>query len=820
MKLVVIEGPGKRATIKKYLGDGYEVFATKGHVRDLPVHGLGVDINDNFTPRYEILPDKQDVIKSLESVASRADQIFLATDPDREGEAISWHVAHVLNLDPKDNIRIEFNEISKNAVQKAILQPRALDLRLVDAQQTRRILDRIVGYKLSPILCRKIQPKLSAGRVQSVTLKLVVDREREISGFKPEEWWAISANLSKQNDKTQTFKAALLNKNGKKVKITDAQQKDEFLAEIAGQQWNVANIKRTVTHSHPPAPYITSSMQQDALNKVGLSLKRTTMAAQSLYEGVELPGKGKTALITYIRTDSVRVAPEAQKMAKDYILDKFGAKYYPDTPNVYKSKKSAQDAHEAIRPIYITVTPESVKGHIPDDCYKLYRLIYERFLASQMSSATYNSVSVDVAVQKYTFRATGRTPVFDGYTILYQEYEPKDKDKEDDSAQASIPELSQGEVLDLLGLKTEQKFTKPPARYTEASLVKAMEEKGIGRPATYTPTISVLFNRQYVENEGKSIRPTQLGCAVTDLLVQNFPDVMDIGFTADMESDLDEIADGEKDWHQVLDVFYQNFKKQMDAAASSLQAPIEQTDEICDKCGSAMIIRAGKYGKFMCCSNYPKCKNIKNLKGDSSGLPVEETEETCPDCGAKLVIRAGKYGKFYSCSNYPECTFKRKFGEAASSRETDILCEKCGHKMLEREGKYGKFLACSNYPNCKNIKNLDESGAGMGAADATSQAGASGEICPQCGSYLVIKTGKYGKFLACSNYPNCDYIKNNRQKVAPKETEFVCEKCGSKMLEKMGRYGKFLACSNYPNCKNLRPLPKQEVVDDKDKTEN
>ena len=570
MKLVVIEGPGKRATIKKYLGADYEVFATKGHVRDLPIHGFGVDLNNNFEPKYEILPDKKDVIKSLKDMANDAEQILLATDPDREGEAISWHVANVLGLNPSDNIRIEFNEISKNAVQKAIGMPRAIDLNLVNAQQARRVLDRIVGYKLSPILSRKIQPKLSAGRVQSVTLKLVVDREREIINFKPEEWWAITATLSKIGQTDKPFNATILNKDGKKIKITSAEQKDEFLRDIDGKKWIVENIKKSVTKSHPPAPYITSSMQQDALNKLGMTLKRTTLAAQSLYEGVELAGRGKTALITYIRTDSVRVSPEAQKMAKDYILSKFGEKFYPETPNVYKSKKSAQDAHEAIRPIYIDITPESVKDSLSQDNYKLYKLIYERFLASQMSSATYNSVSLDIAVSNYTFRATGRTPIFAGYTVLYQEYVAKDKDNEEEN-QAHIPEVSQGEILDLMGLKTEQKFTKPPARFTEASLVKAMEERGIGRPATYTPTITVLFNRQYTINEGRYIKPTELGCSVIDLLVTYFPEIMDVTFTANMENSLDEIANGEKQWEKVLSLFYDDFKQEMDNAYEALK---------------------------------------------------------------------------------------------------------------------------------------------------------------------------------------------------------------------------------------------------------
>ena len=749
MKLVVIEGPGKRATIKKYLGADYEVFATKGHVRDLPIKGFGVSVGDTFVPKYEILPDKKDVIKSLKDVASKADQILLATDPDREGEAISWHVANVLNLDPSDSVRIEFNEISKDAVQKAIDKPRAIDLNLVNAQQTRRIVDRIVGYQLSPILCRKIQPKLSAGRVQSVTLKLVVDREREIVNFKPEEWWSINAVLSKLEDEKKSFKATLLNKNNKKIKITSAQEKDEFLRDIEGKNWTVTGIKKSVTKAHPPAPYITSSMQQDALNKLGMTLKRTTMAAQNLYEGVELAGKGKTALITYIRTDSVRVSPEAVKMAKNYILDKFGNAYYPDTPNVYKSKKSAQDAHEAIRPIYIDVTPESVKDSLSEDNYKLYKLIYERFLASQMSSATYNSVAVDVGVGEYTFRATGRTPVFPGYTVLYQEYVAKDKDSEDES-QANIPELVEGEIVKKLALKAEQKFTKPPARYTEASLVKAMEEKGIGRPATYTPTISILFSRNYVNNEGKFIKPTELGCAVTDLLVNHFPDIMNIDFTAEMESNLDEVSKGEKDWQNVLRLFYDDFKKEMERAGEALKSMVEETDEVCDKCGSKMVIRTGKYGKFMACSNFPKCKNIKNLPGEGENdEPLEQVDEVCPDCGSPMVMRMSKYGKFLACSNFPQCAYKKNVGEGAIV-ETEQVCDKCGHKMVERTGKFGKFLACSNYPNCKNIKNIQQQ-------KTVAEPIKTDKACPQCGKTLFLKEGKYGKYYECEGYPTCNF---------------------------------------------------------------
>ncbi len=774
MKLIVIEGPGKRDTIKKFLGNDFEVFATKGHIRDLPVHGFGVDINNNFEPKYEVIADKKDVIKSLQDKASKAEQVLIATDPDREGEAISWHVANVLGLNPNDKIRVEFNEISKNVVTHGIQVPRSIDLNLVNAQQARRVLDRIVGYKLSPILCKKIQPKLSAGRVQSVTLKLVVDREREIINFKPEEWWAVTASLAKISEADKQFSASLINKDGKKFKIKNAEEKDAFLADIANQTWKVGNIKKSVTKSHPPAPYITSTMQQDALNKLGMSLKRTTSAAQNLYEGVDLAGRGKTALITYIRTDSVRVSPEAQKAAKDYIINKYGAQYYPEKPNIYKSKKSAQDAHEAIRPIYLDIRPEDVKDCLTGDNYKLYKLIYERFLASQMSDATYNSVSLDVDVKNYTFRATGRTPIFAGYTVLYQEYVAKDKDEEE--TQSAIPPLTEGEVLDLMGLKTEQKFTKPPARYTEASLVKAMEERGIGRPATYSPTVAVLFNRKYIEAEGKYMKPTELGFSVTDLLVQYFPEIMDIAFTANMEDSLDEIADGHKDWHTVISGFYDDFKAEMDKANEALKTFVEGTDIICDKCGNKMVIRQGKYGKFLACSNYPKCKNIKNL--DAEGETPEETDEICPECGNKLVIKTGKYGKFLACSNYPECAYKRNLSENSKIIETDIVCDKCGHKMVERTGKYGKFLACSNYPKCKNILPINKKVA----------------TCPLCGKDIVEKRNKKGEiFYGCSGYPNCSMIFKD------KPTDKLCPKCNNVLLGKESKTSTKLYCSN-PHC--------------------
>ena len=670
--LVIIEGIGKRETIQKYLGSDYEVFATKGHVRDLPVRTLGIDMQNHFEPKYEIMPDKKDIIKKLKEKAEKSENIYLATDPDREGEAISWHIAYILNLDCKDNVRIEFNEISKNAIMKALSNPRAIDVDLVNAQQARRVLDRLVGYKLSPIISKKIQPKLSAGRVQSVTLELVVDREREIENFKPEEYWNIIALLSKQGD-TDIFSASLFSKGSEKIKIHNAESKDVVLNNIKDAKYTVKSIKKGVTKSNPPAPYITSTMQQDALNKLGMNLKKTSSTAQSLYEGVELRGEGKTALITYIRTDSVRVSPQMQDTAKDWIIQHYGEKYAPSSPNMYKSKKSAQDAHEAIRPIHLEITPENVKNQVSADLYKLYKMVYERFLASQMTPATYDSVSAEIQANDYTFKATGRTPVFAGFTKVYQEYVAKDKDDEE---QKTLPPLNEGEILDFNSLKTDQKFTKPPARYTEASLVKTMEEKGIGRPATYVPTITNIEQRQYTEKEGKQIKPTHLGCVVCDTLKKHFPDIMDISFTAKMEDTLDEVATGKDKWQEVVENFYKDFKIELEKASGSpdrVEMPVEVSDVVCEKCGAKMVVRTGKYGKFLACPNFPNCKNIKS---------IDVVVGTCPRCGKNLLEKTGKSGKkFYGCSGYPTCNF------VCWDKPTGEKCPKCGDILVQKGSK-------------------------------------------------------------------------------------------------------------------------------------
>ena len=739
MKLVVIEGFGKLETVQKYLGSGYKVFATGGHVRDLPPKRLSVDVKNDFQPTYVVMDDKKSVVESLKKVAASSEQVLLATDPDREGEAISWHVATLLDIPPDAPVRIEFNEISKNAIQSALKNPRAIDQNLVDAQQARRVLDRLVGYKVSPVLCQKIQSKLSAGRVQSVTLRLVVDREREIQAFVTEEYWNFFVSLASPSG--EQYRAALIGKGGEKIKLSSEDDVNNVKSELDGADYFVQNIKRSITKAHPYAPFITSTMQQDALNKLGMSLRQTSSAAQQLYEGVELPNEGKVALITYIRTDSTRVSKEAIAAAREYIGSKYGEDYLPDKPNYFASKKSAQDAHEAIRPISLERTPESVKPHLNKNLYALYNLIYKRFLASQMADATYNSVSVDISANDYEFRISGRTPVFDGFTKVYAVADKSDEDKDDKS---TVPELTVGEKQTFIKYDCEQKFTKPPARYTEASLVKAMEEKGIGRPATYTPTITLLFSRKYVEKSGRSIAPTELGCNVSDMLVKYFPEIMDVGFTATMESELDGIEDGGVRWQNTVSKFYDGFEERIAAAkgdAFTLKAPDEKTDYICEKCGAQMVIKSGRFGKFLACPNYPKCKNTKNLDENGNIVKPKQAEESdviCEKCGAKMIVKTSKYGKFLACPNYPKCkNIVNPENLDGGKKDDDVSlppCPKCGKQLKKIVTRKSTFYGCSGYPDC----------------DFTSSDPPSDQKCPDCGAYLVVKTGKNGKYLKCS----------------------------------------------------------------------
>lgn len=763
MKLVVIEGAGKVKTVEKYLGKGYKVFATKGHIRDLPVKTLAVNVKKNFEPKYEILPDKHQTVEELKRLASKAEKVFLATDPDREGEAISWHIAHVLGIEPSEQCRVVFNEISQKAVQKGLSSPREINVNLVDAQQARRVLDRLVGYKLSPILCKKIRNNLSAGRVQSVTLRLLVDRDREIANFKPEEYWPFFCIVN--NSDSVPIKLALATKNGKKLTLKSLEEVNSIIEDLRDKSYIVSKIKKSVTKSHAPAPFITSSMQQDALNKLGMTLQQTSSAAQALYEGVDIKGEGKVALITYIRTDSTRVSPDAQKSAREFILEKYGEKYVPKKPNVYASKKSAQDAHEAIRPITLERTPESVKDSLNPYHYKLYKLIYDRFLASQMSEAKYNSVAVEVTAGNYGFKANGKTPLFKGYTAVYSSFVEDDKAGEEQSAK--LPEISDGEIFTLKEYKYEQKFTKPPTRYTEASIVKLMEEKGIGRPATYVPTVTLLLSREYIIKEGKYLKSTPLGGEVTDMLVRYFPEIMDVQFTANMEEKLDDIEFGGKVWQNVVGEFYDGLEDKIAAAngdSFSLKAKDEISDVRCEKCGAFMVIKNGKFGKFLACPNFPKCKNTASLDGGKSfSTPVDTSFSLRPE------------------SEKLENQEDRALSATAtdSARQPIAVCEKCGKPMVVRTGKYGEFLACSGYPACKNIRNLEKNADGGDYG-----------ICPVCGKPLKKVITKRSAFYGCTGYPECDFMSYD---IVAKEK---CPECGAYMVIKRGKEGEYLRCSN------------------------
>ena len=706
MKLLIIEAPAKQATIEKYLGKDYKVFATKGHIRDLPEKGMGIDIERDFKPTYVPLPNKKSTIEECKKLASQADYIYLATDPDREGEAISWHMAYLLNLPNDSKCRITFNEITKDAITHALDNPRELDCNLINAQQARRILDRLVGYKLSPILSKKIAPKLSAGRVQSVALKLIVDREKEIRNFVPEEYWTVNAIFDEQNIK---FKTLLVLKNGKKVTISSKDELEKLLQELKEHIYTVSLVKREVKKQKANPPFITSSMQQDAGQKLKMSLDTISKTAQNLYEGVQTKTYGKKALITYIRTDSTRVSEMAQNMAKNFILDKYGQEYYPKKTNVYASRASAQEGHEAIRPIDLSITPESIKNEVTPNQYKLYKLVYERFLASQMADYVYDSVVIDIQNGDYTFRVSGNTPKFKGYKIVYE----GDLETDETETKDKLPSVNEGQELKCIEVKYEQKFTKPPSRYNEPSFVKLMEAKGIGRPATYVQTVQILLNRNYCKLEDKYFVPTEIGETVCEFLTKNFKDIMNVKFTAEMEKKLDTISQGKLDYKQVIRDFYGDFEKQVlvvdkDAA----KAETIKTDIVCEKCGAFMVIRNSVNGKFLACPNFPKCKNTKTILEDGTikeHEEVEETDEKCPNCNANLVIKNGKNGKFLACPNFPKCKFTKDYIDLKGidlKQYENVPCEKCGATMVLKTGKKGVFLACPNFPKCKNTHTI------------------------------------------------------------------------------------------------------------------
>ena len=643
-KLIIVESPAKANTIKKFLGGSTKVVASMGHIRDLPKSKMGIDIENDFEPQYINIRGKGDLIKSLKNDAKKAKKVYLATDPDREGEAIAWHLAHILEI-PEDSVcRVTFNEITKETVQSSIKNPRKIDMNLTDAQQARRVLDRIVGYKMSPVLWKKVRKGLSAGRVQSVAVKLIVDREEEIEKFIPEEYWNIFVNLLEENSK-KTFIAKLYGKNKKKIEMHSKEEVDKILKNIENGKYIVTEVKRGQKKRTPAPPFTTSTMQQEASRKLGFTLKKTMSVAQGLYEGVKVDEKGTVGLITYMRTDSTRISEEARAAAKEEILKKYGEEYYEN--RYYKTKQNSQDAHEGIRPTYIELNPDKIKDSLTKDQYKLYKLIYNRFLASQMQSAVYDTISANIDVNEYNFRASGQLLKFKGFMTLY--VETADNQNEDDE-EYSVPDLKENQEVKKKKIETKQSFTEPPARYTEASLVKALEEKGIGRPSTYSPTITTILERRYIEKEQKQLVPTELGKVVNKLLTENFSDVVNVEFTAKIEDEFDEIAEGKENWKQVIREFYGPFEKEVERVEKELEhvkLEEEVSDVPCDKCGRMMVIKYGRYGKFLACPGYPECKNAKPI--------VETIDVPCPKCGGKIQVKKSKKKrKFYVCENNPD----------------------------------------------------------------------------------------------------------------------------------------------------------------------
>lgn len=668
-KLIIVESPSKIKTVKKTLGSGYNVMASKGHVRDLPKSKLGIDVEHDFKPQYINMSDKKDLIKELKEAAANSDGVLLATDPDREGEAISWHLAQILALDMNEANRVAFNEITESGIKAGIAEPHKINLDLVDAQQARRVLDRIVGYKLSPFLWKKVKSGLSAGRVQSVALRLIVEREREIEKFNSEEYWSVDAKLMSGR---KSFSAKLFGfADGKKIEVIKSGEEAEGIVKaLENASYTVTELKKGTRSRQPAPPFSTSTLQQEASRKLGFTGQRTMRIAQQLYEGVDIHGIGATGLITYMRTDSLRISEEARAAANAFITKRYGESYLPPKPRYFKTKSGAQDAHEAIRPTAVTLTPEQVKDSLTAEQYKLYKLIWERFIASLMAVCVQNTVNADITAGDYLFKASGYSVKFDGFTVLYEE--GKDDDGEEGGA---LPEMKKGDVLKLRELTPNQHFTQPPARYTEPTLIKALDENGIGRPSTYAPIISNILGRDYIEREKKSLKPTNLGIVVSDLMVKYFDKIIDVKFTAGLEKQLDEIGAGNRGWVDTIRDFYSNFEKLYNKAETSLEGqkvkvPVVETDVVCDKCGRKMVVKSGRFGKFLACPGYPECKNTKPM-------PEDEVKQPCPKCGGKLVKKISKKGKkFYGCSNYPDCDF------AAPGIPTGEKCPECGSYII------------------------------------------------------------------------------------------------------------------------------------------
>jgi DNA topoisomerase-1 len=798
--LVIVESPAKAKTINKYLGKDYEVEASLGHIKDLPKSKLGVDIEGDFSTEYGVIPGKEKVVAKLKKLAKGASAIYLAPDPDREGEAIAAHLAEELvdggSKKRKGGTpvhRVTFNEITKKAVQEAFQHPREIDRNLVDAQQTRRVLDRIVGYQVSPLLWDKVRRGLSAGRVQTVALRLIVEREREIKAFEKKEYWTIDAHLA--GAKPPSFDARFVGRGDEKTEIPNEEESTKIVAALEAARWSVRNIEKKERRRSAAPPFTTSKLQQDASRKLRFSVKRAMIIAQRLYEGVELGDEGSVGLITYMRTDSVQVSNDAVAEVRDMIGSAFGKEFLPESPNTYKSKKAAQEAHEAIRPTSVARHPDEIKKYLQEDEYKVYKLIWQRFVASQMNPAIFDQTGVDIeaktANESFTFRVTGSVLKFEGFLKVYEEAK-EGKDEEDEALKHKLPPLEIGQALTLKELKPEQHFTEPPPRYNEASLVKELEERGIGRPSTYATILSTIQERQYVQKLGGKFSPTEIGLVVTDLLVANFADIFDPAYTARLEEELDEIEEGKEKWTDALGEFYKKFEKDLRYAEKhmeNIKRMEKPTEEKCERCGSPLVLKWGKHGSFFACSTYKKddptsCtftkENPVNLPDlDTAEMPETSQEEYCENCGRLMVLKRGRFGQFMACTGYPDCKTTRRLDQGRKVPDVALeeTCPQCGRNLVLRHGRYGEFISCSGYPECKYIKqNLI------------------GVKCPQCkeGDLAEKKARRRGNiFYGCTNYPKCDFTS------AYKPVAEACPKCGSPyLLEKNLKSGSVLVCPN------------------------
>jgi len=796
--LVIVESPAKAKTINKFIGKNYVVKASVGHIRDLPKSELGVD-EKTFEPTYEILKGKEKVVSELRTAAKSAETIYIASDPDREGEAIGWHVMNILGKDASKVKRILFHEITKNAVRKAMEQPGEIDINKVNAQQARRILDRLVGYKLSPLLWDKVRRGLSAGRVQSVAMKMIVDREEEINAFVPVEYWTFAAKL--EASAPPPFIAKLSKIDGKKAEVGGEEEARKIEKLLNAGTYTVESITRKEKRQTAPAPFITSRLQQEAYRRFKYTVKRTMQVAQKLYEGKDLGDQGLVGLITYMRTDSPRVSDEAIAEVRTYIAGRYGDDILPEKPNVFKVKKSAQEAHEAIRPTSVEYDPEKIKGSLTHEEYQLYKMIFDRFVASQMKPALFDVTEADIRTGNLTLRASGEVLKFPGFLAVFREELDEDAEPDPEKSKA-LPRMEEGEVLKFLSLDTRQNFTQPPPRYTEATLVKALEENGIGRPSTYGAILTTIQTRDYTDKKDGKFFPTKLGTLVTQLLLKSFADIIDEKYTARLEEELDEIEEGKLDWVKSLKKFSKQFNKDLERAGREMQQVKGEgikTDEICDKCGAPMAIKFGKFGEFLACTNYPDCKNTKETaKGEGAAPEIEAEAIVCEKCGKQMVLKRSRFGQFYACSGYPECrnTKDPKLLKVSLTEDPQPPCENCGKEMVLKSGRFGPFYSCSGYPECKTIRKI-----GKGIPPKPT-----GVKCPECKEGdLVERRSRRGIFFSCSRYPKCEFAVSSRPVARP------CPKCKVPFLleKETKREGRIEIC-NDKECGYRAPI--KEIV--------